>query len=59
MKSTRSTQGLEIRTFKDQADWELAHQYLDEEHFLGAGKEAGDRVGQFVLENGEVVAVLI
>ena len=59
MKSTQSTPSLEIRTFKDQADWELAHQFLEEEHFLGAGKEAGDRIGQFVLENGAVVAVLI
>lgn len=59
MNSTPSTQALEIRTFKDSADWELAHQFLDEEHFLGAGKEAGDRVGQFVLEEGRVVAVMI
>ncbi len=59
MKSTQSTPPLEIRTFRDQSDWELAHQYLDEEHFLGAGKEAGDRLGQFILEDGSVVAVLI
>ena len=32
---------------------------LDEEHFLGAGREAGDRLGQFVMEEGKVVAVLI
>lgn len=32
---------------------------LDEEHFLGAGREAGERLCQFVLEQGEVVAVLI
>lgn len=32
---------------------------LDEEHSLGSGKEAGDRLCQFVLEDGEVVAVLI
>lgn len=59
MKSTPTPKTLEIRTFKNSADWELAHQYLDEEHFLGAGKEAGDRIGQFILEDGAVVAVLI
>ncbi len=32
---------------------------LEEEHFLGSGKEAGDRLCQFILEDGEIVAVLI
>lgn len=32
---------------------------LEEEHSLGAGKEAGDRLCQFVLEDNEIVAVLI
>jgi hypothetical protein len=32
---------------------------LDEEHFLGAGREAGDRLCQFVIEDGRVAAVLI
>jgi hypothetical protein len=32
---------------------------LNEEHFLGAGREAGDRFCQFVIEFGEVVAVFI
>ena len=32
---------------------------LDEEHFLGAGREAGDRLCQFVIEDGKVAAVLI
>jgi len=50
---------LEIHKLEDSTDWELAHQYLEDEHFLGAGREAGDRIGQFILENGEVVAVLI
>lgn len=59
MKLSQTTQHLGIRTFGTSADWELAHQFLDEEHFLGAGKEAGDRVGQFILEDGKVVAVLI
>ena len=50
---------LELKRFESSADWELAHQFLDEEHLLGSGKEAGDRIGQFILEDGEVVAVLI
>lgn len=50
---------LQIKSFESSADWELAHQFLDEEHLLGAGKEAGDRLGQFILEDGKVVAVLI
>lgn len=50
---------LELKRFKGETDWELAHQYLDEEHFLGAGREAGDRCGQFILRDGKVVAILI
>ncbi|MEI7911159.1 MAG: hypothetical protein WCK77_16110 [Verrucomicrobiota bacterium] len=45
---------LEIRCASTSADWEIAHQMLDEEHFLGAGREAGDRLCQFVIENGHV-----
>jgi hypothetical protein len=50
---------LEIKQALTSADWEIAHQMLDEEHFLGAGREAGDRLCQFALEGGQVVAVLI
>ena len=50
---------LHIRLAASSADWEIAHQMLDEEHFLGAGREAGDRLCQFVIEEGKVVAVLI
>ena len=32
---------------------------LDEEHLLGAGREAGARLCQFVLEDGQPVAVLV
>ena len=32
---------------------------LDDEHLLGAGREAGDRLCQFVLEEGRPVAVLV
>ena len=48
-----------IRTAETTADWQIAHQLLDQEHLLGAGREAGDRLCQFILEEGEIVAVLI
>ena len=32
---------------------------LNEEHFLGAGREAGDRICQLVVEQGEVLAAQI
>lgn len=32
---------LHIRTAETSADWQLAHTMLDEEHLLGAGREAG------------------
>ncbi len=32
---------------------------LDEEHLLGAGREAGDRLCQFILQEDQIVAVLI
>ncbi|NJM38285.1 MAG: hypothetical protein HC845_10740, partial [Akkermansiaceae bacterium] len=44
---------LHIRLAASSADWEIAHQMLDEEHFLGAGREAGDRLCQFVMEEGK------
>jgi hypothetical protein len=50
---------LQIRTAETSADWQIAHQWLDEEHLLGAGREAGDRLCQFILQDGEIVAVLI
>ena len=60
MKSKQEqTPELKLHSFKDISDWELAHQYLNEEHSLGAGREAGDRCGQFILRDGKVVAVLI
>jgi hypothetical protein len=57
--SPQSPSSLEIRVAQGAADWALAHEMLDEEHFLGAGREAGDRLCQFVLEDGRPVAVLI
>jgi len=50
---------LELAIAKTSADWELAHQFLNEEHYLGAGRESGDRLCQFVVEDGQVVAVMI
>ncbi|MDA0767701.1 MAG: DUF4338 domain-containing protein [Verrucomicrobia bacterium] len=50
---------LEIRLARTPADWGIARAMLDDEHFLGSGREAGDRLCQFVIERGEVVAVLI
>jgi hypothetical protein len=60
VKSSQShSPTLEIRTAETSADWELAHSLLDEEHYLGSGREAGDRLCQFILEDGQVAAVLI
>jgi len=50
---------LEVAVAQTATDWEVAHQLLDQEHFLGAGREAGDRLCQFILEDGQIVAVLI
>jgi len=56
---SRRREALQIQLAASSADWEIAHQMLDEEHFLGAGREAGDRLCQFVMEDGKVVALLI
>jgi len=48
-----------IRIAQTPADWHLAHSLLEQEHLLGAGREAGDRLCQFVLEEDRIVAVLI
>jgi hypothetical protein len=53
------TASLHIPTAETSADWQLAHTMLDEEHLLGAGREAGDRLCQFALEEDRIVAVLI
>jgi hypothetical protein len=54
-----SATSFQIRTAETAADWQIAHQMLDEEHLLGAGREAGDRLCQFILEEDDIVAVLI
>ena len=35
-----SAASLRIRTAETPADWQIAHRMLDEEHLLGAGREA-------------------
>ncbi len=40
-------------------EWRQAKKLLNQEHGLGAGKEAGDRVCQLVMEDGKLVAVLV
>ncbi|MFZ9937345.1 MAG: hypothetical protein ACO3JG_09855 [Luteolibacter sp.] len=47
---------LRIRTAETSADWQIAHTLLDDEHLLGAGREAGDRLCQFVLEDNQFAA---
>jgi Domain of unknown function (DUF4338)/DDE_Tnp_1-associated len=58
-EGTDSPDVLKIRVAQGPADWAIAHQMLDDEHLLGAGREAGDRLCQFVLEGGQPVAVLV
>ena len=58
-KASAKPPALRIDVAQTSADWEVVHQLLDEEHFWGAGREAGDRLCQFILEDGQVVAVLI
>lgn len=40
-------------------DWRQAKAALGREHGLGAGREAGDRLCQLVMEDGKLVAVLV
>lgn len=44
---------------KRSADWKIAHTLFDAEHFLGARREAGDRLCLLIIEQGEIVAVFI
>ena len=50
---------LEVRVASSAADWQLAKSALLEEHSLGAGAEAGDRLCQLVYEEDRLVAVLV
>lgn len=50
---------LEVRVAHSAQDWRQAKAALGREHGLGAGREAGDRLCQLVLEEGKLVAVLV
>lgn len=50
---------LEIKAAHSAQDWRQAKAALGREHGLGAGREAGDRLCQLVLEDGKLVAVLV
>ena len=51
--------GLEIKVAHSAQDWRQAKAALEREHGLGAGREAGDRLCQLVMEDGKLVAVLV
>ena len=50
---------LEVRAAHSAQDWRQAKTALGREHGLGAGREAGNRLCQLVLEDGKLVAVLV
>jgi len=50
---------LEIRVAQTAKDWRLAKEALEREHGLGAGREAGDRLCQMVMQEGRLAAVLV
>jgi len=51
--------GLEVKVAHSAQDWRRAKAALGQEHGLGAGREAGDRLCQLVFEDGNLVAVLV
>ena len=50
---------LEVKVAHSAQDWRQAKAALGREHGLGAGREAGDRICQLVMEDGKLVAVLV
>ena len=50
---------LEVKVAHSAQDWRRAKAALGQEHGLGAGREAGDRLAQLVFEAGKLVAVLV
>lgn len=50
---------LTVKVAHSAHDWRRAKEALGREHGLGAGKEAGDRLCQLVMEEGKLVAVLV
>ena len=50
---------LEVRAAHSAQEWRQAKAALGREHGLGAGREAGNRLCQLILEDGKLVAVLV
>ena len=50
---------LEVKVAHSAQDWRRAREALGREHGLGAGREAGDRLCQLVMEDGKLVGVLV
>lgn len=50
---------LEVKMAHSASDWRQAKAALGQEHGLGAGREAGDRLCQLVQAEGKLVAVLV
>jgi len=50
---------LEVKAAHSAQDWRQAKAALGREHGLGAGREAGDRLAQLVIQEGKLVAVLV
>ena len=60
-KGTRPRQsaaGWMIKMARSACDWRRAEAALGREHGRGAGSEAGDRLGQLVLADGQLIGVL-
>jgi hypothetical protein len=51
--------GVVVRVAHSAQDWRRAKAALGREHGLGAGREAGDRLCQLVMEEGKLAAVLV
>ena len=51
--------GMEVKAVRSAQDWRRAKAALGQEHGLGAGREAGDRLAQLLMEDGKLVAVLV
>lgn len=50
---------LEVKVAHSAHDWRRAKEALGREHGLGAGREAGDRLCQLVMEEGKLAGVLV
>ena len=56
-RATSNASSLQFRIAETSADWQPAHTLLDDEHLLGAGREAGDRLCQFILKENQTIAL--